>query len=99
MKRSYYEKLPGGGRSLFASSDDWRAATLTDLKVTDPAARLDSSLPSEGTAVLPPWWHRPNGRGGGDGACALAAMAQTQVVVADAEPEAWQLDGIVWTTK
>lgn len=44
MKRSYYEKLPEGGRSLFASSDDWRAATLVDLKVTAPAAQSASSL-------------------------------------------------------
>lgn len=30
---SYYAKLPGGGRSLFADSDNWKAAVLTDLKV------------------------------------------------------------------
>lgn len=30
---SYYEKIPGGGRSLFAAGEDWKAATLRDLKV------------------------------------------------------------------
>lgn len=30
---SYYEKRPGGVRSLFAEGEDWKAATLTDLKV------------------------------------------------------------------
>ncbi len=30
---SYYAKLPGGGRSLFADGENWKAATLTDLKV------------------------------------------------------------------
>lgn len=30
---SYYAKLPGGGRSLFAEGENWKAATLTDLKV------------------------------------------------------------------
>jgi hypothetical protein len=50
---SYYAKLPGGGRSLFADSDNWKAAVLTDLKV----------------------------------------------LVADGDPEDWELDGIVWKTK
>lgn len=30
---SYYAKLPDGGRSIFADGEDWKAATLTDLKV------------------------------------------------------------------
>jgi len=28
----YYEVMPGGGRSIFAASDDWRAAELTMLR-------------------------------------------------------------------
>ena len=30
---SYYAKLPGGGRSLFAEGENWKKATLVDLKV------------------------------------------------------------------
>ncbi len=30
---SYYAKIPGGVRSLFADGEDWKAATLVDLKV------------------------------------------------------------------
>jgi len=36
---TFYENLPGGGRSLFAPSDDWKAATLTELKVIASARR------------------------------------------------------------
>lgn len=30
---SYYSKLPDGSRSLFAQGENWKAATLVDLKV------------------------------------------------------------------
>ena len=29
----YYEAMPGGGRSVFAPTDDWKACELTELKV------------------------------------------------------------------
>ena len=49
---SYYARRPDGSRSLFAADEDWKAATLTELKV----------------------------------------------LVADGDPEQWELDGILWKT-
>ena len=43
----YYEAMPGGGRSIFAPSDDWKATQLTSLRtyVTESARQMYRSVP------------------------------------------------------
>jgi hypothetical protein len=91
---TYYDRLPGGGRSLFAEGENLKGTQLTDLKVHanfllvhSPHVMCASSLLLHGD------------RAGKKKHSWARERVCLQIYVADGPPVEFELDGVVWKTK